>query len=105
MPGPAGPLAQRVASLPLVIVGVTHGEVDDDWLELCDVVVTAGDPALGAIEENVERFPLAAAALALLLRGQPGRSVDEGLVGESAVYSVLQSGPEFSAWRAGSGCF
>ncbi len=100
MPGPAGPLAQRVASLPLVIVGVTHGEVDDDWLELCDVVVTAGDPALGAIEENVERFPLAAAALALLLRGQPGRSVDEGLVAESAVYSVLQSGPEFSAWRA-----
>jgi hypothetical protein len=89
-----------VASLPLVIVGVTHGEVDDDWLELCDVVVTAGDPALGAIEENVERFPLAAAALALLLRGQPGRSVDEGLVAESAVYSVLQSGPEFSAWRA-----
>lgn len=100
MPGPAGPLAQRVASLPLVIVGVTHGEVDDDWLELCDVVVTAGDPALGAIEENVERFPLAAAALALLLRGQPGRSVEEGLVAESAVYSVLQSGPEFSAWRA-----
>ncbi len=99
MPGPAGPLAQRVASLPLVIVGVTHGEVDDDWLELCDVVVTAGDPALGAIEENVERFPLAAAALALLLRGQPGRSVEEGLVAESAVYSVLQSGPEFSAWR------
>jgi len=99
VPGPAGPLAQRVASLPLVIVGVTHGEVDDDWLELCDVVVTAGDPALGAIEENVERFPLAAAALALLLRGQPGRSVDEGLVAESAVYSVLQSGPEFSAWR------
>ena len=100
VPGPAGPLAQRVASLPLVIVGVTHGEVDDDWLELCDVVVTAGDPALGAIEENVERFPLAAAALALLLRGQPGRSVEEGLVAESAVYSVLQSGPEFSAWRA-----
>lgn len=100
MPGPAGPLAQRVASLPFVIVGVTHGEVDDDWLELCDVVVAAGDPTLGAIEENVERFPLAAAALALLLRGQPGRSVDEGLVAESAVYSVLQSGPEFSAWRA-----
>ncbi len=95
-----GPLAHRLASLPLVVVGVLHGEVDENWLELCDVVVAAGDPALGAIQENLERFPLTAAALALLLRGQPGRSVDEGLVAESAVYSVLQSGPEFSAWRA-----
>jgi enoyl-CoA hydratase/carnithine racemase len=98
--GPAGPLAHRLASLPLVVVGVTHGDVDDRWFELCDVVVAAGDPALGAMEENLERFPLAGAALALLLRGQPGRSVDEGLVAESAVYSVLQSGPEFAAWRA-----
>ncbi|MGO8825209.1 MAG: enoyl-CoA hydratase/isomerase family protein [Acidimicrobiales bacterium] len=100
MPGPMGPLAHRLASLPLVVVGVLHGEVDENWFELCDVVVAAGDPALGAIQENLERFPLTAAALALLLRGQPGRSVDEGLVAESAVYSVLQSGPEFSAWRA-----
>ncbi len=100
MPGPAGPLAHRLASLPLVVVGVRHGDVDDDWLELCDVVVAAGDPALGAIEGNLEQFPLAAAALALLLRAQPGHSIDEGLVAESAVYSVLQSGPEFAAWRA-----
>ena len=95
-----GPLAHRLASLPLVVVGVLHGEVDENWLELCDVVVGAGDPVLGAIEENLERFPLTAAALALLLRDQPGRLVDEGLVAESAVYSVLQSGPEFAAWRA-----
>ena len=95
-----GPLAHRLASLPLVVVGVLHGEVDENWLELCDVVVAAGDPVLDAIRENLERFPLTAAALALLLRGQSGRSVDEGLVAESAVYSVLQSGPEFSAWRA-----
>jgi len=56
---------------------------------------------LGAIEQNLARFPIASVALALLLRSQPGRSVDEGLVAESAVYSVLQSGPEFAAWRAG----
>src|SRR5208283_3857328 len=73
----------------------------DLWAELCDVVVAAGDPALGAIVDNLERFPLTAASLALLLRSQPGRTVDEGLVAESAVYSVLQAGPEFSAWRAG----
>jgi enoyl-CoA hydratase/carnithine racemase len=86
--------------VPLVVVGVTRGDVDDRWFELCDVVIAADDPALGAIEENLERFPLAAAALALLLRGQPGRPVDEGLVAESAVYSVLQSGPEFATWRS-----
>jgi enoyl-CoA hydratase/carnithine racemase len=35
-----------------------------------------------------------------LLRGQPGRTAAEGLAAESAVYSVMQSGPEFAAWRA-----
>ena len=59
-----------------------------------------GDPELGTLEENLEAFPIASASLALLLRGQPARFVDEGLVAESAVYSVLQSGPEFAAWRA-----
>jgi enoyl-CoA hydratase/carnithine racemase len=37
----------------------------------------------------------------LLLRGAEGRSVDDGLVAESAVYSMLQAGPEFAAWRDG----
>jgi len=100
-PGPTGFPAELVTSLPFVIVGTTRGAVDHAWFELCDVVVEDGDPALAAIEQNLERFPIASAALALLLRSQPGRSVDEGLVAESAVYSVLQSGPEFAAWRAG----
>jgi len=34
------------------------------------------------------------------LRGGDSRSITEGLVAESAVYSLLQSGPEFAAWRA-----
>jgi enoyl-CoA hydratase/carnithine racemase len=37
----------------------------------------------------------------VLLRSQPGRSVDAGLAAESAVYSALQAGPEFAAWRRG----
>ena len=64
------------------------------------MVVAEGDPELGALTENLGAFPIASASLALLLRGQPGRFVDDGLVAESAVYSVLQSGPEFAAWRA-----
>lgn len=102
MPGPTGFPAELVTSLPVVVVGVTRGEVDQGWFDLCDVVVDEGDPALGAIEQNLEMFPIASVSLALLLRSQPFRSVDEGLVAESAVYSVLQSGPEFAAWRAGN---
>jgi len=90
----------RLASLPFVVVGVTSGEVDGAWMQLCDVVVEGGDPALARIDENVSEHPIAAATLALLLRGQHHLSVDQGLVAESSAYSVLQSGPEFREWRA-----
>ena len=101
MPGPSGYPSELLTSLPFVVVGLTRGAADPGWFELCDVVVDEGDPVMGAIEQNLETFPVASASLALLLRSQPGRSVDEGLVAESAVYSVLQSGSEFAAWRSG----
>jgi hypothetical protein len=100
VPGPSGLIAELVTSLPVVIVGVEHGLADQGWFDLCDVVVAEGDPELGAIVENLEAFPIASASLALLLRGQACRSDEEGLVAESAVYSVLQSGPEFAGWRS-----
>ena len=90
----------RLVSLPFVIVGATHGEVDPAWLELCDVVLAEDDPALGRVEENLAARPIAGATLALLLRAAPQRSIADGLVAESAAYSVLQSGPEFAAWRS-----
>jgi hypothetical protein len=86
-------------SLPFVVVGLTHGAVEDRWLDLCDVTVDESDAALDRIAQNVTDHPIAATTLALLLRGQHHRSVGEGLVAESAAYSVLQSGPEFSSWR------
>ncbi len=91
---------ERLASLPFVVFGVANGPVDEEWLSLCDVVVDEGDPALATIEENLVAHPITAATLALLLRGQSRLSVSDGLVAESAAYSVLQSGPEFAAWRA-----
>jgi enoyl-CoA hydratase/carnithine racemase len=100
-PGPTGFPSELVTSLPLVVVGIARGAVDPAWFELCDVVVDESDESLAAIEQNLETFPIASVSLALLLRSQPGRPVDEGLVAESAVYSVLQAGPEFAAWRAG----
>ena len=102
MADPGDTPQENRASLPFVVVGVSHGAVDERWLDLCDVAVDEGDPALDRIAANVTDHPITAATLALLLRGQDHLSVGEGLVAESAAYSVLQSGPEFAAWRAAS---
>ena len=96
---PGEAVVEARASLPFVVVGVTHGAVDDRWLDLCDVTVDEGDAALERIAQNITDHPITATTLALLLRGQHRLSVGEGLVAESAAYSVLQSGTEFSAWR------
>ena len=100
MPAPPELPVARLASLPYVVVGLLRGAIDPGWLDLCDVAVDDGDPSLAWIRENLETRPVACAALALLLRGQPRRSLDDGLVAESAVYSVLQAGTEFAAWRS-----
>jgi Enoyl-CoA hydratase/isomerase len=67
--------------------------------ELVDVVVACVDDA-AEIVAALARSPLASVALVLLLRGRDRRSVDESLVAESVTYSMLQSGPEFAAWRS-----
>ena len=68
-------------------------------LAAADAVI--GEGGVDLIVEAAERSPMAAIALVLLLRGTEGRSVEDGLVAESTVYSMLQGGPEFSAWRQG----
>ena len=100
IPAPDEAAEDGLASLPFVVVGVTGGAVDDRWLQLCDVIVEEGDGALERIEENLAQHPVTGATLALLLRGQHRLSVPAGLVAESSAYSVVQSGPEFAAWRA-----
>ena len=87
----------ELAPLPTVIVGV--GSPDAPAAAFADIVLAPDDPALARIETRVREAPRAATALVLLLRGASGRSVGDGLVAESAVYS-LQAGPEFAAWRA-----
>jgi enoyl-CoA hydratase len=100
MPIPRDGTRDVLASLPFVVVGVVSGAVDGRWLNLCDVTVADGDEVLERIEANVVEHPITAATLALLLRGQESLTVTQGLVAESSAYSVLQSGPEFAAWRA-----
>lgn len=86
-----------------VIVGLTAGEAPEGHTAAaaCDVVLHRDDgAALAALVETVGAHPRAATALVLLLRSGGGASVDQGLHAESAVYSTLQAGPEFAAWRA-----
>ena len=91
-------------SRPVVVVGVTPGTTPPSAPPSdhpCDVVLGADDPTLLALVELVSRHPVAAAAAAVLLRDTIERDVEHGLAAESAVYSVLQAGPEFTRWRAG----
>jgi Enoyl-CoA hydratase/isomerase len=91
------PLA--LASLPAVVIGVS-ASATPAGVELVDLVVRADGDELDATTDAVAVNPLAAMALALVLRGSESRSVAEGLQLESAVYGTLQAGPEFAAWRA-----
>jgi hypothetical protein len=92
-PGPPGDLVERVGLLTAVIVAPSPLAAVAD-------VVPESETDLEAVVAAVEARPLAATALAMLLRHSEGRSVAEGLLAESAVYSTLQGGPEFAAWRA-----
>ena len=83
-------------SLPCVLLA---GPADAGLLAPVVDAVADGDDA-EAIAAQVGATPLAAAALVLLLRAAPSRSIDEGLVAESTTYSMLQGGPEFQGWRA-----
>jgi len=88
-------LALRLASVPCAFVA---GPDDHRLAPVADVFASSDE--LAAIVTQVERTPLAATAMLLLLRGGAARSIDEGLVAESVTYSMLQGGPEFAQWRA-----
>ena len=67
----------------------------------CDVALARSDrTSLDAITATVAACPVASRSLAGLLRGAQRRSLDDGLLAESALYSALQGEPEFAAWRA-----
>ena len=66
---------------------------------------TAADPDVAPLDDLVDSIdaqPIASVTLALLLRGAARQSIGNGLVAESAAYSVLQAGPEFGALVAQS---
>jgi enoyl-CoA hydratase len=97
----AAPAPLALATLPAVVVGTSATDMPRG-ADLVDVVLPPDGDELDATVDAVAANPLAAVALALVLRGSELRSVAEGLQLESAVYGTLQGGPEFAAWRAGS---
>lgn len=99
---PPGSPSLLPPSLPRVVIGLTATAslVGHPAGGLCDVVLPHDDPLVRQVADAVATNPTAATALAMLLRGAEERSIDDGLLAESAVYSSLQAGPEFAAWRA-----
>jgi hypothetical protein len=89
-------------NVPAVVVGTSAQPgpaIRTGRAGMCDLVVTTGE--LDRIVATVEANPIAATSYAVLLRTSASRSTDDGLHAESAVYSTLQAGPEFAAWRTG----
>lgn len=92
--------AGRLAALPLVLVGVGEAAAPGtEAAEIVDVAVGTDATAAETVRRAVAMHPIASVALALLLRQAGSRSIAEGLAAESAVYSMLQAGEEFAAWR------
>jgi hypothetical protein len=98
----APPIALGTA-VPHVVVGLASGSDGSSHpaADSCDVIVDRDDGCtLDALAATIERAPVAAASLAMLLRGSPHRGVDDGLLAESTTYSTLQAGAEFRGWRS-----
>lgn len=91
------------SGFPFVLVGLATRDDPEAHpaAGACDVALAHGDAAVEAITATVASQPIAATALAQVLRHSPARSTEDGLLVESAVYSTLQAGPEFARWRAG----
>ena len=83
-------------SLPVVVIALrTDGRTGPSE---ADVVVD--EAGLADVTRVIAAAPIAATSLAVLLRSMPTADVEAGLAAESAVYSTLQAGPEFAAWRS-----
>jgi len=97
--------AAVLVTLPAPTIALAAGELapaEALVARRCDVCVRER-AELAPVLAGIDAAPLAAAALAQLLRASEGASIEAGLVQESLVYSMLQAGPEFAAWCARRG--
>jgi enoyl-CoA hydratase/carnithine racemase len=104
-------LSAVLRSVPCVTVGVADAGADlsapPDFDLLVTVEVAPPRPWVGCpdpvelldhLSTVVHRSPAAAIALAQLLRFSGELALDDALVAESFVYSMLQSGPDYHRW-------
>ena len=84
-------------AMTFVVVGEDMGRVET-------VVARDVDETVAVLERAVSATPLAAIAFAQVLRQTARLGVWQGLVAESATYSMLQSGPEFVTWLSRTEC-
>lgn len=106
--GAGDPNAERIATARATLAGLVcpsvalcRGDVSPTAAELLDRfdVVAASEAEAAPVFATASRMPIAATLLAQLLRLGDGLGLHDGLVAESLVYSTLQAGPEFTAWR------
>ena len=87
----------RLASLPCIVVASDRSAGTRP--PLADMTIEDGVASVDDIVRTVDHNPVAATALVLCLRQGPS-SLGQGLVAESATYSLLQAGAEFKKWRS-----
>ncbi len=87
----------RLATLPVVTVGIGPASGTLPLAQCLDLLL-AQESELDELSRALARRPLASLALVQLLRSNAASSIEAGLLSESRVYSLLQSGPEFKAW-------
>ena len=104
-PAALGAVREALARLPCPSLALLMGEPSPKArrLESAFDLVLASDDEIAPVLEGIEASPLAAMTLVQLLRHGEHLDIESGLLAESLAYSVLQSGPEFAAWRAARG--
>ncbi len=90
-------VASALRGVPVIAVALRGWQAGHQLAGAFDLVLP-GAKDLAPIEVAVAAHPIAAVALAVLLRGTAERSLVEGLVAESTTYAVLQSGAEHGRW-------
>ena len=86
----------RLGELACASVGLSRRGSASPLADVVDVRVES-DAQLRELAAAVHGSPLASLALVQLLRLGASLGIHDGLIAESLVYSVLQSGPEFRA--------
>lgn len=90
-------------ALPFGFPGIVIGSSADPGRRepACDLVIGPHETGVvDAVAATVDANPVAAMTLVTLLRTGADRSVEAGLLAESACYSALLGGEEFRRWRA-----